>query len=84
MLMQSRRLRDRIYHLRMMSYAAIAVFIGAVVWAWLESNGFQNRPPGGPFLVMGISVVTYFGLRVLQFQKRREQRALRKKAAEPR
>ena len=76
---QSRRLRDKIYHLNMVSYAFITVFLAAFGWYWWDSGGFEHRSSAAPFILMGIASVAYLLIRVLLFRNRQKQRILRKK-----
>jgi len=76
---QSRRLRDKIYHLNMVSYVVITVFLAAFGWYWWDSGGFEHRSSGAPFIVMGITAVVYLFIRVLLLRNRQRQRMLRKK-----
>jgi len=77
--MQSRRLRDRIYHLNMVSYAVISVFMAGFGWFWWSSGGFEHRPGPGPVILMTVSAVAYLAVRVFLFRNRQKQQALRKK-----
>ncbi len=76
---RERKMRDRLYHLNMISYSVITVFVGAFGWFWWETEGFEHRPSAGPFILMGIAAVAYLSLRVLQFRNRRLQKAIRQK-----
>jgi hypothetical protein len=77
--MRSRRLRDRIYHLSMVSYGVISVFVGGFGWFWWSSGGFEHRPGPGPFILMTITAVAYLVVRALLFRNRQKLSALRKK-----
>jgi membrane protein YdbS with pleckstrin-like domain len=76
---QARKLRDRIYHLNMISYAVITAFVAAFGWYWWDSGGFEHQSSAGPFILMGLAAVAYLFVRVLLFRKRQQQKALRKK-----
>jgi len=76
---RARRLRDRIYHLSMISYAVMTVFVGGFGWYWWDSAGFQNRSSAGPFILMGLSAVAYLAVRALLFRNRQKHKELRKK-----
>jgi hypothetical protein len=78
---QSRRLRDRVYHLSMVSYAVISVFVGGFGWFLWATNGFENKPSSGPFILMGISALGYMVVRVLLLRTRQKQKALRKQSS---
>jgi hypothetical protein len=76
---RARRLRDKIYHLNMISYAVITAFVAAFGWYWWDSGGFEHQSSTGPFILMGFAAVAYLSIRVLLFRKRQQQKALRKK-----
>lgn len=75
--LRRRMLRDRIYHLSMISYAAIALFLAAFGWYWWESAGFLKLPTSGPVALVALSSVGYLSVRVLLFRARRMLRRLR-------
>ena len=76
---RTRKLRDRIYHLNMISYAVITVFLAAFGWYWWDSGGFERQSSAGPFILMGLATVAYLSVRVVLFRNRQRQKVLRKK-----
>jgi len=76
---QTRKLRDNIYHLNMISYVVITAFVVAFGWYWWDSGGFEHQSSAGPFILMGLAAVAYLFVRVLLFRKRRRQKVLRQK-----
>ena len=72
---RARRLRDRIYHLNMVSYAIITAFVGGFGWYWWSTGGFQQPSARGPFILMGLAAVAYVVVRALLFSSRHKQRA---------
>ena len=78
--MHSRRLRERIYHLSMVSYAVISVFVGGFGWFWWSSGGFEHRPGSGPFILMTITAIAYLVVRGLLFRCRQQRKELARKA----
>lgn len=74
-----RQLRDKVYRLKMTSYAVITVFLGSFGWVWSSSGGFESRPPLEPFLLMGATVVIYLVIRALLFKSGQRQKQLKKK-----
>ena len=74
-----RRLRDKLYHLNMISYSVIAAFVGGFGWYWWDSGGFQQLSSPGPFILMGLAAVAYLVVRVLLFRTRHRLKALRRK-----
>lgn len=77
---RARRLRDRIYHLNMISYLAITAFVAAFGWYWWDSRGFIQAPTAGPFILMGVAALGYLVVRALLFRCRQQRRALIRKA----
>jgi len=67
-----RRLRDKLYHLNMISYSVITAFVGG-------SGGFQYLASPGPFILMGLAAVAYLVVRAMLFRNRQKQKTLRKK-----
>lgn len=76
---RARRLRDKRYHLNMISYSVMTVFIGGFGWYWLDSGGFQHLSSSGPFILMGFAAVAYLVVRAMIFRNRQQQKALRRK-----
>jgi len=67
---QARQLRDKIYHLNMISYTVITAFVAAFGWYWWDSGGFEHQSSSGPFILMGLAAVAYLLIRVLLFRNR--------------
>lgn len=76
---QRRRLRDRLYHLKMASYAVMTLFLAAFGWYWWESSGFQQRPSLGPMALVTVGAIAYLINRVLLFRARRAMQQLLKR-----
>lgn len=76
---QARRLRDRIYHLNMISYAVITVFLGGFGWYWWDSSAFTQPPTAGPFVLMGLAGAAYIVVRAMLFRNRQLRKAMRQK-----
>ena len=76
---RARRLRDRIYHLNMISYAVITLFLGGFGWYWWDSSGFTQPPTVGPFVLMGLAGAAYIVVRALLFRNRQLRKAMRHK-----
>lgn len=77
---RARRLRDRIYHLSMLSYLAISVFLAGFGWYWATSGGFTRPPTTGPLVLLGIGALAYVVMRALLFRARQERRKMRQLA----
>lgn len=71
-----RKLRDRLYHLKMTSYAVISVFLAGFGWYWWDTEGFQTGSGTGPVIVLAIASIGYLVVRVLLWTARREMRKL--------
>lgn len=76
---RARKIRDRIYRLNMISYAAITVFIAGFGWYWAESRGFSEASSAGPFILMGLAALAYLVVRALLFRARQAKKSLRAK-----
>ena len=63
-----RKLRDRIYHLKMASYAALMMLIGAFGWYMVDTSGFQVRSSIGPFILFAVGAVCYLVIRIYLYQ----------------
>jgi polyferredoxin len=74
--LQRRKLRDRIYHLKMTSYAVMTLFLAAFGWYWWESADFQAQPSLGPLALLAIGAIAYLINRYLLFRARRQMRQL--------
>ena len=59
-----RKLRDRIYHLKMSSYAALFLLIVSFGWFLTATSNFQQLSPGGPYILFGVGVSCYLVIRV--------------------
>jgi hypothetical protein len=76
---RARRQRDKLYHLNMISYAVLTVFVGGFGWYWWDSDGFQRSSSPGPFILMGLAAASYLVVRALLFRNRQKLKVLRKK-----
>jgi len=61
---QRRKLRDRIYHLKMSSYAALMLLIVAFGWFLMDTPGFQQMPSIGPYILFSVGSLCYLVIRV--------------------
>lgn len=59
-----RQLRDRIYHLKMLSYAALTILLIAFGWYLMDTAGFQYRSSLGPYVLFALGGVCYSVIRV--------------------
>lgn len=72
-----RRLRDRIYHLKMTSYFMISLLLAACGWYWWESPDFTQPPSVVPIALVVLGTVGYLVTRVLLFRAKKALRKLR-------
>ena len=63
-----RRLRDRVYHLKMASYAALTLLVVAFGWYWADTESFQYQSSLGPYLLFSLGAVIYLVIRILLFK----------------
>jgi len=72
-----RKLRDRIYHMKMSSYAALLLLIVAFGWFLVETSSFQQMPSVGPYLLFGAGALSYLVIRVYLYKFKVALRKLR-------
>ena len=70
-----RKLRDRIYHLKMTSYAALALLIAAFGWFLVGTENLQHMSSIGPYLLFSVGSLCYLVIRLYLY---RAKAALRK------
>lgn len=63
-----RKLRDRIYHLKMISYAALMLLIVAFGWLIVDTSSFQQKSSVGPFILFACGAVCYLVIRIYLYQ----------------
>jgi len=67
--LRRRKLRDRIYHLKMTSYAALALLVAAFGWSLLDTASFQYRPSTvGPYLMFTLGALSYLVVRLYLYK----------------
>lgn len=71
-----RHLRDHVYHLNMISYVIITLFLVAFGWYWWDTAGFQERSSSGPVLLLVVGTLAYVAIRILLFRARKKLRQL--------
>lgn len=71
-----RKLRDRIYHLKMSSYAALFLLIVAFGWLLVASSNFQQMPSIGPYVLVGVGASCYLVIRIYLHRAKTELRKL--------
>lgn len=72
-----RKLRDRIYHLKMTSYAALMLLVVAFGWFLVETSSFQKMPSVGPYTLFAIGAFCYLVIRVYLYKFKVALRKLR-------
>jgi len=73
--LRRRKLRDRVYHLKMTSYAALTLLLAAFAWYLTDTSGFRERASIGPYALSAIGAAVYLITRVYLY---RSKAALRK------
>lgn len=63
-----RELRDKVYYLKMASYAALTVLLAAFAWYWVETESFKYLSSIGPYILFAIGATAYLVIRVLLFK----------------
>ena len=71
-----RELRDRIYHLKMSSYAALTLLIAAFGWYLQATQWFQHQSSIGPYILFIVGALSYLVIRVLSFRSKLDLRKL--------
>ena len=71
-----RKLRDRIYHLKMTSYAALALLISAFAWYLVEAPTLQKSPSIGPVVLIIVAVPGYLLTRIFLYKTKAALRKL--------
>lgn len=66
--LQRRKLRDRIYYMKMSSYAALLLLIVAFSWFLVETSSFQQIPSTGPYILFGAGALCYLVIRVYLYK----------------
>jgi len=67
---QRRKLRDRIYHLKMSSYAALALLIAASGWFLVDTENLQHMSTIGPFLLFSVGSLCYVVIRIYLYKSK--------------
>ena len=65
-----RKLRDRIYRLKMASYVALTLLIAAFGWYLAESSGLQYRPSAGPYALFTVGAACYLVIRIYLYKNK--------------
>lgn len=66
--LRRRELRDRVYYLKMASYAVLTLLLAAFAWHWVETESFKYRSSVGPYVLFAIGATAYFVIRVFLFK----------------
>jgi hypothetical protein len=66
--LRRRGLRDRIYYLKMASYAVLTVLLATFGWYWVETESFRYQSSPGPYVLFAIGAMAYFVIRVFLFK----------------
>ena len=71
-----RRLRDKVYRLKMSSYLAITLLLAAAGWYFYEASDVNMTPSTGPILLVAVGSVAYVITRGLLFKAKRDLKRL--------
>ena len=72
-----RKLRDRIYHLKMGSYAALTLLVAAFGWYLVDTSEFQRMASSiGPFILFSAGSVCYLVIRLYLYKFKKALRKL--------
>ena len=71
-----RRLRDRVYRLKMSNYAAISVLLAAAGWYFYQSSNLDMMPTRGPLILVSIGAAADVLSRGLLFKAKRDLKRL--------
>lgn len=71
-----RRLRDKVYRLKMSSYLAITLLLAAAGWYFYEASDVNMTPSAGPILLVAVGSVAYVITRALLFKAKRDLKRL--------
>jgi FtsH-binding integral membrane protein len=74
--LQRRAFRDRVYHLKMISYVVISLFLAAFGWYWWDTSGFLHQSTAAPIVLLAIIALAYLVMRVLLFRARKTLKQL--------
>lgn len=75
--LRRRKLRDRIYHLKMTSYLALTLLIAAFGWYLMDTSGFQYRSSMGPYILFILGAAGYLVIRIYLYKSKAALRKLR-------
>ncbi len=65
-----RKIRDRVYHLKMASYVALTLLVAAFGWYLVDTGSFQHRASMGPYTLFTIGAAIYLVIRVYLYKSR--------------
>ena len=71
-----RKLRDRVYRLKMVSYAALTLLIASFGWYLTDTSGFQHRASIGPYVLCTIGAAIYLVIRIYLYKSKAELRKI--------
>jgi len=65
-----RKLRDRIYHLKMASYAALTLLLIAFGWYLADSPSLQSAPSAGSYALFAVGAASYLVIRIYLYKSK--------------
>jgi hypothetical protein len=63
-----REIRDRVYYLKMSSYAVLTLLLLAFGWYWVETESFKYQASSGPYILFSIGAAAYLVIRIYLFK----------------
>ena len=63
-----RKIRDKVYRLKMASYLVLTLFMVAFGWYWFDTQSFVYKSSTGPFVLFGIAAIAYLVIRIYLFK----------------
>ena len=63
-----REIRDRIYRLKMASYAALTLLLVAFGWYWVATESFRYQSTMGPYALFAVGATAYLLIRIFLFR----------------
>lgn len=71
-----RKIRDRIYHLKMASYVALTLLVAAFGWYLEDTSGLQHRSSAGPYIMFTVGAACYMVIRLYLYKAKSALRKL--------
>ncbi len=63
-----RKIRDRVYYLKMASYGVLTLLLLAFAWYWVATDNFRYQSSSGPYILFTVAAAAYLVIRSLLFK----------------